>query len=68
MHGVKCSGSLVISEVPRAPYWGQFSSVSLPVIWTSAPSVKFTDATKLVMSVDLLKGRKALQRDLDKLG
>lgn len=68
-NGAQSSWQLVTSGVPRAQYLGQscFNTIIDLDMGIECILSKFADTTRSDGSVDLLKGRKALQTDLDKL-
>ena len=53
----------------RVQYWGQLCSGSLSMIWmrrSGVPSISLQKTPSCGESVDLLEGRKVLQRNLDR--
>lgn len=63
---VQADGQLLVG-FPRAPFWGQFSSMFLnnPEVGFKCMLSQFADGNKLGGAADSLEGKKALQRDLE---
>lgn len=63
------AGSWLPLESLKDQYWGQYDLVFLLITWVMGEwtLIKFADSTKLVGAVNILAGRAAVQRELDRL-